>query len=578
MTDHDRESAKAAELRRMAEARASTQVPRDVPSIEEMSRTLHDLQVHQIELELQNEELVRIQIELAAARARYFDLYDLAPVGYCTINGSGVIVEINLTATALLGLARNELIGRPLSQFIFREDQDNYYLHFKQIMAVGDPQQCELRMMKSDGGVFWAQLEATAADDADGTIGCRMAISDITRRKDTEVAQARFEQHLQVAQKMEAIGHLAGGVAHDFNNMLAVIIGNIGLLLEGLEPDHPLRGNVVEIGQAADRSAAMTHQLLAFSRKQVLQPKLLNLNEVACGLDRMLGRLIGEHIEIHHELSTNLGPILADPGQIEQVIVNLAVNARDAMPGGGRLIIATANVTLDTEMAMAMGTAAPGSYVSLTVTDDGCGMDDPTATHIFEPFFTTKEVGKGTGLGLATVFGIVKQSNGEISVRSVPGKGTTFQILFPQQVSCVDLFTPSPEQEAPSGGQETILVVEDEELVRKVALRILGGVGYHVLTAASGVEGLRLIRSHAGAIDLVLTDMVMPQMSGQTFVKALREIRPGTRVLFMSGYSGDSTEVRGILAPDTGFIGKPFRTPDLVAKVRGMLDVKKDLR
>jgi CheY-like chemotaxis protein len=288
----------------------------------------------------------------------------------------------------------------------------------------------------------------------------------------------------------------------------------------------------------------------------------------------MLGRLIGEMISIRCELAPDLGCILADPGQLEQVLVNLTVNARDAMPQGGRLIITTANVTIDHETACAAGLAAPGACVSLTVTDDGCGMDAPTVSHIFEPFFTTKELGKGTGLGLATVYGIVRQSSGGIRVQSVPGKGTTFQILLPRQLLCAEEISLSPVREAPSGGNETILVVEDEALVRKVALRILEGVGYRVLAADSGVDGLHLFRSHSGNIDLVLTDMVMPHMSGHDFVSALRQIRPTTRVIFMSGYSGDAAVMRNLLAPDTGFIGKPFRSADLVTKVREVLNVQ----
>jgi PAS domain S-box-containing protein len=278
MTDHDSSSDKAAGLRRLAEARAMTPTPQVAPSLEALERTLHELQVHQIELELQNEELGRIQVELDAARRRYFDLYELAPVGYFTLNGAGVIVEVNLTATALLGLPRDMLTARPFSRFVLQDDQDPYYLHRKQLLETGAPQQLELRMVKRDGGVFWAHLEAVAAIAPDGTTVCRLAVSDVTARREAEAEQARLGQQLQAAQKMEAIGHLAGGVAHDFNNMLSVIIGNVGLVLDGLDPQDPLRGNVVEIGQAADRSAAMTHQLLAFSRKQVLQPRRFNLN------------------------------------------------------------------------------------------------------------------------------------------------------------------------------------------------------------------------------------------------------------------------------------------------------------
>ena len=383
--------------------------------------------------------------------------------------------------------------------------------------------------------------------------------------------QKRLEEQLQVAQKMEAVGRLAGGVAHDFNNLLSVILNYTTFMLEELGEDDPLRQDVAEIRSAGERAAGLTRQLLAFSRKQVLEPQVLDLNETVAGMEPMLRRLTGEDIELTKMLAPDLGRVKADPGQLEQVIMNLTVNARDAMPDGGELTIRTTNVELDQEYADEHVEVAAGPYVLLAVSDTGCGMDEATRRRLFEPFFTTKERGKGTGLGLSTAYGIVKQSGGYIWAYGEPGRGSTFKVYLPRLEEDATPAVVTPFIEEPATGTETILVVEDEEAVRKVAARTLRLAGYQVLTAADGEEALLACQGHQGEIHLLLTDVVMPQMSGPHLAKRLQELRPELRVLYMSGYSEDAIVHHGVLDPGTSFVGKPFGGNDLRRKVRQAL-------
>jgi CheY-like chemotaxis protein len=361
-------------------------------------------------------------------------------------------------------------------------------------------------------------------------------------------------------------------VAHDFNNLLSVILSYTTFALEALHEGDPLGGDLLEVKRAGERAATLTRQLLAFSRKQVLQPVALDLNQIANGIENMLRRIIGEDIDFLQVLAPDLGLTLADPGQIEQVLMNLVVNARDAMPEGGKLTIETSNVEIDEEYAAGHVAVKPGSYVQIAVTDTGCGMDEQTRSRIFEPFFTTKEKGKGTGLGLSTVYGIVKQSGGHVWVYSEPGQGTTFKVYLPRAHSLAKpVLKELPPSVHPVGG-ETILVVEDEEALRNVAKRILGAAGYTVLTAANGGEALLTCEQHPTEIHLVLTDVVMPKMSGRVFVERLAKVRPGIRVLYMSGYTDDAIVHHGVLDAGTHFLGKPFTSADLTRKVREALD------
>ncbi len=562
-------------LRQRAEAMArgrAARPPEDLEALspEETRHALHELKVHQIELEMQNEELRRAQAELDAARARYFDLYDLAPVGYCTLSEQGLILEANLTAATLLGVARSALVKQWLTSFILPEDEDIYYLHRKQLFESGEPQACFLRMVKRDSGPFWAHLEAAAAEDAVGAPMCRIVISDISERKRAEEEREKLTAQLIQAQKMESIGRLAGGVAHDFNNLLTVINGYSQWVLDRLSPDDPLRFNVAEIHKAGERAAELTRQLLAFSRKQVLQPRALNLNHLVEGMRPMLARLVGEDVEVGLTLNAESATLHADPHQLEQVVMNLVVNARDAMPRGGKLMIETALVERDESYAQSHPEAHAGRYVMLAVSDNGVGMAEETRQRIFEPFFTTKGTGKGTGLGLAMVQGIVAQSGGYIDVYSQPGQGTTFKIYLPALVeAAVD--TGRPSVVPALGGTETVLVVEDQAQVRKFAVTTLRAYGYRVIEAGNAGEALSLSDLERGPIHLVLTDVVMPNVGGRELAAHLEQLRPGIKVLFMSGYTGDAVVQQGALEAGAKFIQKPFSPEALAGKVRAVL-------
>jgi signal transduction histidine kinase len=411
------------------------------------------------------------------------------------------------------------------------------------------------------------ELERRVAARTEELTEANRRLSEANRELLQEIKERRsLQEQLIQAQKMEAIGRLAGGVAHDFNNLLTVILGFSDLVLTGVGPDTPAHSQVGQIRAAAERAASLTHQLLAFSRKQMLQPRVLNLNAIVSEIEKMLRRLLGDDVELAAVLDRNLAQVRADPTQIEQVIMNLAVNARDAMPEGGRLTIETGNVELGDEYCREHVGAQPGPYVMLAITDNGCGMDAETKAQIFEPFFTTKERGKGTGLGLSTVFGIVKQSGGTIWVYSEPGRGTTFKIFLPR----VDEAAPEvPKLVAPDArGTETVLVVEDDEKVRALVRTVLSARGYTVFEAGNANEALMFENRYTGPIHLLLTDMVLPQVSGRELSDRLVSLHPGLKVLFMSGY----TEKGVALAPNVAFIQKPFTPEVLGRKVRAVLD------
>lgn len=388
--------------------------------------------------------------------------------------------------------------------------------------------------------------------------------------------QRHLEEQFRQSQKMEAVGQLAGGIAHDFNNLLTAILGNTQLLLRELPPGDAKRGDVEEIRRASERAAALTRQLLAYSRRQMLRPEVLDLNGVVADMDRMLRRLIGEHITLRTVLAPDLGRVRADPSQLEQVIVNLAVNARDAMAGGGMLTIETASVDLDATWAAEHLGAPPdgGPYVMVAVSDTGTGMTAAVRAHLFEPFFTTKEVGKGTGLGLATVYGIVKQSGGYISVYSEPGQGTTFKIYLPRLPASAPQPPGTPAARAEGRGSETVLIVEDEAAVLHLSRRALEAQGYVVLAAGDPRDALRIVERHGGPIDLLLTDVVMPGLSGRELAEQLTARRPGVRVLYMSGYPGDAVVQGGALPGGSAFLQKPFSPDGLARKVRDVLDAR----
>ena len=397
---------------------------------------------------------------------------------------------------------------------------------------------------------------------------------DITERKHAAEEMANLQEQLRQSQKMEAIGCLAGGIAHDFNNLLTVIKGYGQLSLLGLKEDSPLRGNIEEINRATDRSADLIRQLLIFSRRQVMEMRVLDLNILLQNLDKMLRRVIGEDIELVTLLAEDLGRVKTDPGQIEQVILNLAVNARDAMPSGGKLTIETANVELDGAYARRHVAVTPGRYVMLAVSDTGVGMTPEVRDRVFEPFFTTKEKGKGTGLGLSTVYGIVKQSEGNIWIYSEPGHGTIFKIYLPQAEGLLEEVKEKVVGEELPRGSETVLVVEDEQEVRKLAVRILRGQGYKVLEASNGTDTLTICKEQKDPFHLILTDVVMPQMSGCQLVEQLRRVYQNFKVLYMSGYTDNTIVHHGVLERGINYIQKPFTVGALADKVREVLDNK----
>ncbi len=514
------------------------------------------------------------EIDLRESRERYALLFDTSNdalfVHTMHDDMPGVFVEVNEVACLRLGYSRDELLA------MSPRDIDDPELD--------EDQQDAMRRLAAQGHVVFEIVQISKAGERlpveissrlfsyKGEIFALSIARDIAERKLAESARQALQAQLLQAQKMESVGRLAGGVAHDFNNMLSIILGYGESIFEGLHSGDPLREQVRQILEAAHRSAELTRQLLAFSRKQTLIPEVLSINAVVGNLERMLQRLIGEHIELQLSLSDDIGRVLVDPGQLEQVIMNLAINARDAMPDGGTLLIGTSAVDLDQAYADSHAGSAPGRYVLLSVADVGCGMTEEVVGRIFEPFFTTKETGKGTGLGLSTVYGIVKQSGGNIWVRSEPGRGSTFEVYFPQTEADERPAREKPEAAGRAEGGEHVLVVEDEEGLRRLMDTVLPRLGYEVTTAANGGEALLLMEEGGLQPDLIITDMVMPTMSGVELIDRLRKRHPGLRALYMSGYTDDTVVRRGVLDVNTPFIQKPFTIGDIAAKIRAVLD------
>jgi PAS domain S-box-containing protein len=478
----------------------------------------------------------------------------------------GVITSWNAGAARVYGYPAEEAIGRTISM-LAPPDRADEMLGILARLRQGKPVgQFETVRVRKDGEPIQVSLTISPIRDAAGrTVGAATIARDISERK-------ALEEQLRQAQKMEAIGHLAGGVAHDFNNLLTVITGYSDLLLGNLRRDDPAHHLVSEIRKAGDRAAALTRQLLAFSRKAILQPVVLDLNAVVEDMDKMCRRLIGEDVEFVTSLDPALGKVKADPGQVEQALLDLVVNARDAMPTGGRLTIETRNVELDEAFARTHVEVRPGPYVLLAVSDTGCGMTPEVKAHTFEPFFTTKEVGKGTGLGLAMVHGVVKQSEGHIEVASEVGRGTTFSIYLPRLEPAPAAGRPDSSEVRIPGGRETVLLTEDEDGLRTLTRMVLESNGYAVIVARSPQEALEAATRHKGPLHLLVTDVVMPQMNGCQLAGLLTPLYPGLKVLYISGYTDEAVIRHGVRERETAFLQKPFTPATLARKVREVLD------
>jgi PAS domain S-box-containing protein len=521
------------------------------------------------ELREAGERRARRQAELARheSEERYRSLVETSPDSIVLTDLDGTIVLCNQQSAQLYGYERvDELHGRSAFALVAPEDLERMRGLLPSLVEQGSIRSAEYTLLRRDGTRFPAEVSASLITDAAGQpTACVGVVRDITERK-------RLESQFLHAQKMESIGRLAGGIAHDFNNLLTVITGYSQLALEQLSTGADVRDDLEEIQKAADRATSLTRQLLAFARRQIIEPRVLNLNDLIIDIDKLLRRLIGADIDLVTLPAADLGSVKVDPGQIEQVLVNLAINARDAMPNGGKLTIGTANVTLDQEYTRQHLGVKPGRYVLLAVSDTGVGMDAEVKRRLFEPFFTTKGPGKGTGLGLATCYGIITQHSGHIWVYSEPNHGTTFKVYLPCATGVAGADHSQVASEMPHG-RETLLLVEDEPAVRQLAGRVLRAQGYTVLEAVDGQEALRVARQHTGAaLQLLLTDIVMPQIGGKALAAHLKDIEPDIKVLFMSGYTDDAIVHHGRLDPDTAFLHKPFSPATLARRVREVLD------
>jgi PAS domain S-box-containing protein len=508
--------------------------------------------------EQSREALCRSEDRLRAFIAGAQDvIFDVSP--------EGRFLALNPAFEKVTGWPVSRWLDKPFPELLHPDDVPQGMELYQRVLAGEAPPCFEMRLNTRSGAPV--TVEVTVAPHVQNGVVVRASgiARNITDRK-------RLEEQFRQAQKLEAVGRLAGGVAHDFNNLLTVILGCGDLVLGGLREGDPLRVLVEEIKKASLRAASLTRQLLAFSRRQVLAPVVLDLNALVTDMEKMLHRLIGEDIDLKVVPDPQLWRMKADCGQIEQILMNLVVNARDAMPRGGKLTIGTRNVELDQSYTMSHPYVQPGQYILLAVSDTGCGMDDATRSRIFEPFFTTKGPEKGTGLGLATVYGIVKQSGGHIEVYSEPGIGSTFKIYLPRTRSGVPLGKSHPGLTPARRGTETILLVEDEEGVRTLARLVLQQHGYAVLEAQDGVEAAQICQRHPGTIHLLVTDVIMPRMSGRQVASHLAPMRPSMKVLYLSGYTDDAIVHHGVLDPDTPFLQKPFTTDALLRKVREVLE------
>jgi PAS domain S-box-containing protein len=521
------------------------------------------------------DETKRAREEIAARERRFRALIENSTDAISITDGKGTILYVSASAEKLIGYTDTELRGMDAYSLVHPDDMPG----LKRTMShlIGHPkgrQKGELRLRHKDGS--WRWFEATVANLIEDPLigGMLTNYRDVTEIKQADQERDLAEQQLRQAQKMEAVGRLAGGIAHDFNNLLTSINGYSAMALEALNPQGQLKEFLEEILKSGERAAGLTRQLLAYSRKQTLAPKLWDLNEIVAGMEGMLRRVIGEDIEMMVKASQDACMSKVDRGQIEQIILNLVLNSRDAMPEGGRLLVETANVELGDDSASAHLDSKPGPYVMLAVSDTGTGISDEAKRNLFEPFFTTKEAGKGTGLGLSSVYGIVKQSGGAISVYSEVGMGSTFRIYLPRALRQGEAPAEPRRDGAPENprGQETVLLVEDEESVRRFTVQALESLGYRVFTASNGREAMSVLDGADKTIRLIITDVIMPDMGGNALAERVRVSCPDIPVVFISGYTEVSVAHRGLITEGDMFLQKPFTIAELARKVRAAMD------